>query len=473
MGAIVVLHRWMGVASCLLFAMWFATGIVMHFVPFPSLSEAERFAGLAPIDAARLRIGPGEAVRASGIANAERVRLIQRSEGPAYIVSGSSALRAVRASDGTDATVSSREAALAAARDHAGRRGLDASRASVIGLADHDQWSVPNGFDRHRPLFRIALDDIRGTQLYVSSATGEVVLETDARERAWNFAGSVLHWIYPTILRSNWALWDRVVWTLSLLALIAAALGAVLGVLRIRIGQGIALSPYRGWHALHHVAGVVATAFVLTWIFSGWLSMDHGRLFSRGDLTKSEIMTLLPDWTAVRSTAWPPVSPGAREVEWFALHGKFYRRDRTSRHGQTLFRAGEALGDATGSLGSPDIQEFSSHLANGCTAPSIVAADDNYPAQSSLPGAPVYRARCGEVWFDIDGADGRVLQRWDASRRAYRWLYSALHRLDFPVLTAHPELRSALIVGLCALGFLFSLSGIVIGWRRLRHSFGT
>lgn len=46
MRAIVLLHRWLGIAFCLVFAMWFATGIVMHFVPFPSLTEAERFAGL-------------------------------------------------------------------------------------------------------------------------------------------------------------------------------------------------------------------------------------------------------------------------------------------------------------------------------------------------------------------------------------------------------------------------------------------
>ena len=46
--------------------------------------------------------------------------------------------------------------------------------------------------------------------------TGEVVLDTTRSERGWNLAGSVLHWIYPTILRRNWALWDGVVWTLTL-----------------------------------------------------------------------------------------------------------------------------------------------------------------------------------------------------------------------------------------------------------------
>jgi hypothetical protein len=60
-----------------------------------------------------------------------------------------------------------------------------------------------------------------------------------------------------------------------------------------------------------------------------------------------------------------------------------------------------------------------------------------------------------------------VLQRQDSSRRAYRWLYSALHTLDVPILLGHQLLRTVLIVGLCGMGFLFAITGIVIGWRRL------
>ena len=63
MRAIVLLHRWLGIAFCLLFAMWFATGIVMHFVPFPSLTESERFAGLVPLASAETRIVVADAVK--------------------------------------------------------------------------------------------------------------------------------------------------------------------------------------------------------------------------------------------------------------------------------------------------------------------------------------------------------------------------------------------------------------------------
>ena len=110
-------------------------------------------------------------------------------------------------------------------------------------------------------------------------------------------------------------------------------------------------------------------------------------------------------------------------------------------------------------------------MTAGCEVPTVVAADDSYAVRSSMPSAPVYRSVCGSVWFHIDGASGAMLERLDASRRAYRWFYSALHTMDFPVLSARPTLRSALIVILCGFGLVFSLTGVVIGWRRLRMQF--
>ncbi|WP_298887281.1 PepSY domain-containing protein [uncultured Bradyrhizobium sp.] len=474
MGAIVLTHRWLGIAFCLLFAMWFATGIVMHFVPFPSLTEAERFAGLAPVEGGASIIPVSKAVAASGITDVTRVRLIQRGDGPVYVVSGPSRVGAIHASDGADASVDVSDAALGIAQDHARRRGLDPTHATLIACADYDQWSVPNGFDRHRPLYRIALHDAAGTEIYVSSRTGEVVLDTTRWERGWNWVGSVLHWIYPTVLRSNWWLWDQVVSNLSLVALIVAVLGAVLGIVRLRIRGRKVSSPYRGWHALHHVIGLVSTVFVLTWIFSGWLSMDHGRLFSRGQLTTAEasVTNAVPDWHAAPPLDRQRRSTSAREVEWFAFDAHVFRRDRTDLRRQTLIKAGEPARDrVTSFLDGQEVIGLTRRLAPGCGAASVLADNDAYPARSIVPGAPVYRVRCSDLWFDIDGADGSIVQRLDASRRAYRWAYSALHTLDFPILMAHPRLRDGLIVGICALGLVFSVTGIVIGWRCLRATF--
>ena len=472
MKALVLVHRWLGVGFCLLFAMWFASGIVMHFVPFPSLTETARFAGLLPIDLSRLAHGPDEALDASHIRDARRVRLIQRVDGPVYIVSGGSKPAAVRAADLSNAAITSEQAAVDIAKAHARERGINATHAALAEVTDYDQWSVPNGFDEHRPLYRVALNDADGNEIYVSSTTCEVVLGTTRFERVWNYAGSVIHWIYPTILRSNWLAWDISVWTLSLIALIAAVTGVVLGIIKLRVSRDGVRSPFRGWHAWHHIFGLVTATFLMTWIFSGWLSMDHGLLFSRGRLSETEAAALAhtPDWAALRGNR-PSISSPLKEVEWFAFGDRFYRRERTGIASQSLSAIGSGSSQTRPYLTAEEVGGVVRRLAPKCALPSVVGNDDDYPITSSVPNAPVYRSICGDVWFQIDGATGAVLERLDGSRRTYRWVYTALHTLDFPTLMAHPLLRTNLIVLLCAIGFLFSATGVVIGWRRLRFHF--
>ena len=226
MRALIFIHRWLGIPYSLLFAMWFATGIVMHFVPFPALTEGERFDGLAMIDFTQVTHGAADAVRASTLKDAMRVRLWQRVDGPVYLTSNDVGMNALHAADLTSASVDSEDLSLAIAVDHARRRGIDVARAMFVETADYDQWTVPNGLDLHRPLYRIALNDAYGTELYVSSTTGEVVRDTTRRERTWNYVGSVVHWIYPTALRKHRPAWDLTVWWLSLFATFVAITGS-------------------------------------------------------------------------------------------------------------------------------------------------------------------------------------------------------------------------------------------------------
>ncbi len=471
MRALIWVHRWLGVAFCLLFAMWFATGIVMHFVPFPALTEAERIGGLAPVDPTGLRNGPAAAATAGKIPDATRVRLFLRADGLVYQVQGASGMSVVRAGDLSPADVRSEDLALAIAVNHARRRGMDATRAAFAGLESHDQWTVSNGLDPHRPLYRIALNDAPGTELYVSSATGEVVRDTARRERTWNYAGSVLHWIYPTVLRSDRNAWIAVVWALSLVALIAAISGAVLGPLRILVERGRSATPYQGWQAWHHWLGLGCVTFVLTWIFSGWLSMDDGWLFSTGKPAAAER-------AAVAGAAWEKLPVReiqrlpryAREIEWFAFDGRIYRRERFDRTSQRLSLAGDVPAPERAPFLRPEeVTAAAGRLAPGCVPAVAINAADDYPVAPVMPNAPVYRSICGDTWFHFDGASGALLEKLDASRRVYRWAYGALHTLDFPALSARPSLRTALIVALCGLGLAFSLTAVVIAWRRLKQ----
>jgi hypothetical protein len=466
---LVVTHRWLGIAIAPLFVMWFASGIVMHFVPFPHLSESERLSGLPPLKLDGSLHTPADAVIALGMSDAQRVRLIQRADGPVYLVSGISGSAALRASDLAPAGVTSDPLALVIGADYARQRGVKVPDSAKITLIDHDQWTVAEHYQRYRPLYRLALDDNAGTEVYVSAKTGEVVLGTTRWERGWNFAGSVAHWIYPPQLRSQRALWSAILWWLSLTAFVSVLAGVVLGLLRLRLDGKRPISPYRGMHWWHHVIGLVTLFFVTTWIFSGWLSMDDGLLFSRARASNAEIAAIsgAPPWDRLTDEEMRQINPSAREVEWFALGGKLFRREITAENAQRVAEIGSTEPDRP-FLPVRSVRPIALQLGPTCRDPIEVDRADHYAIASIMQDSPVYRIICGVIWYDLDGANGALAQKTDPSRRAYRWLYQALHTLDFPALTARPMLRTALVVSLCAMGLVFSLTGVVIAWRRVR-----
>src|SRR5438067_1284225 len=57
----ILIHRWMGVGFCLLFAAWFVSGIVMMYCDFPLVSAEQRLAKSPALDGSRIRLSPSEA----------------------------------------------------------------------------------------------------------------------------------------------------------------------------------------------------------------------------------------------------------------------------------------------------------------------------------------------------------------------------------------------------------------------------
>jgi len=64
---LIFVHRWMGVALCLLFLLWFASGIVMMYWDYPEVTAADRLQHLPPVDASRVRLSVLEAYKRLGL----------------------------------------------------------------------------------------------------------------------------------------------------------------------------------------------------------------------------------------------------------------------------------------------------------------------------------------------------------------------------------------------------------------------
>ena len=62
-------------------------------------------------------------------------------------------------------------------------------------------------------------------------------------------------------------------WWLSLLGTIGAAIGVVIGVVKLGVALRDKTWPYHGLQAWHHALGLIFAPFILMWIFSGFLSL--------------------------------------------------------------------------------------------------------------------------------------------------------------------------------------------------------
>jgi hypothetical protein len=458
-------HRWIGIASCLLFAVWFASGAVMMYVRFPELTTAERARGLEPLRLDRVKTTPAQVLRE----DPRELRLVMTLGRPAWQWRGwDNRCGTAYADDGQPLHAVDASQALQAARTWAQGHAL-AARPRHLGLIDHDQWTVPQGLDPWRPLHRVALRDAARTELYVSARTGEVVRDTTRHERLWNWLGAVPHWIYFTPIRHRPPLWHVVVVWVAGVAMVSAASGLVLGWARLRIRRPYKTgrSPYRGVAAWHHWLGLGAGLLLSTWILSGWLSMNPNGWFDTPGLTRAG----LQGWRgSTLSSATLPETiapPGAvvKEVQWRAVGGRHV----------ISWLDDEGRSRATTLLPAPVLQAAARRLLPGA-APAgqdLLAEDDRYyyshHAQRPLPVLRLRYADAAQTWVHVDPASGEIVNVTDATDRANRWWFNALHSLDFPWLIRFRPAWDLVVLGSLAAGLALSITAIVAGWRRLRR----
>src|SRR6059036_332652 len=152
--ALIYTHRWLGIAGCLLFLVWFASGIVMMYARMPELPRSDRLSRLTPIRPEAIGISPADAVRRSGIAPSA-IHLSTLEERPVYRLSSARDAVTVFADSGDRLDGVERDRAVAIAAAFAGhaspRPRYDAF------LERPDQWTLTGVARPAFPLHRIAV----------------------------------------------------------------------------------------------------------------------------------------------------------------------------------------------------------------------------------------------------------------------------------------------------------------------------
>lgn len=494
-------HRWAGIVLCLFFALWFVSGIFMMYVEFPQLTRPERLAGSQRLAMSTATLTPAmalarlqprdfttkatptsiERIAADDTVAPRAVRLTMIGGRPAYVVHADNGAqpRVVFADKGDvlrEVTPAAGQAAVAA---FVANNGWPMHGAAFDGTVQTDQWTVSGGLNDHRPLLRYVLNDTEGTVLYVSSTTGEVVRDTNTRERVLNYFGAVTHWIYPTFIRKYPLVWEWIVDIISGVGVVLAIAGLWIGVLRWnrRAQPGKPQVPYRGLMRWHYFTGIIFGTVTLTWVFSGLLSMKPLSLNPPQRAQADQQLVYVGKPFTVDDFELPAHGFGSLAVDAELMHylgQPFYRV--TDKDSSVRIVAGNAL-----AVRLPDVESMvalAPKLIPGAPlaeAKVLTAWDNYYYTRNPERGEralPVIRVRFEDEqhsWFHLDPLTGQIVDRSTRTNRVYRWLYNGLHSFDIWWLWQRRPLWDICVIAFSLGGVLLSMIGVVIGWRRLRY----
>jgi hypothetical protein len=478
--ALIFVHRWLGVALCIIFLLWFPSAIGIMYWDFPDVRPADRIAHAEPIDAAKIRLSPAEALARLGIEGIEpSVRLatfdgrpVYQFDDGAYVVYADTGEQQIEVSD---AMV--RRVAQAWTKQ-------PASRARVEQVTEVDQWTVQMRVADLAPLWKFSWPD--GEQVYVTQTTGEVVQHTTTGSRLGAYVGAIPHWLYFTPLRKNGRQWSRVVIWSSGIGTIAALLGVIIGAWmyspsrKYRYAGAPSSIPYRGQKRWHTVLGLIFGVATITWAFSGMLSMDPfpretgGGVLERG-IDPQTIREALRGETTLAAFAAKDV----REALGQLGNRSVKELEFTSFAGEPVYLATLAPGDTRiipvdgepmASLPPQRIIDVVNTAAGpGMVDTTVLAQYDRYYLdRRRVRPLPVVLARFHDAQnsrFYIDPKTARVVGSYNDSAWVNRWLYNGLHSLNFPWLYNYRPLWDIVVITFMLGGTALCVTSLILAWR--------
>jgi uncharacterized iron-regulated membrane protein len=472
--AMVILHRYLGIAIGLLIVMWFISGIVMMYVPYSRVQEAERVRMQPPIqwqsccnfgslsdDAQVMRAQVENHLGAPAL----RLRLLGERDFLFDLAHG--------AKVPIDADTA-RKVVLEAGPAVIGR----AASITDYDRAPFDQFTLGRA-PRDRPFHRFTFDDPDKTTIYVSGTAGQVVAWTTAGQRFWNWLGTIPHFLYFQSLRVQQQLWSQtVIWT-SLLGTFLTIVGLIIGIVQFGRGKDGKLSPYRGWFYWHHVLGFTFGLLTLTWVFSGLISMNPWGFLEgggRGEASLAEGAS--PRWkevkTSLEALRTQLAESGVVSLTAAPLDGRL--------HWMATFNDGAVQRfDISGHV-APTSEDELAQAAQRIAGNRAIAQqglmneeDTYYYARQRRRFEevvlPVYRVVLKDdeqTRYYIDPNTGALLQRVDATGRGRRWLFSGLHRLDFAEWMRLRPVRDVLMWLTLLGGLAASVTGVYLAFRRVQ-----
>jgi hypothetical protein len=480
--SIIVIHRWLGVALCLLFLLWFPSGIGMMYFPMPDVSPADRLDRAPSLDASRVVLSPAEAASKLGVGPGA-LRLSSFDGRPAYRTGGRGGGAVLYADTGEEQGDVSMDMVRRLASAWTGKPAGDAA---VREITEVDQWTLQSRLGSISPVWKFVWPG--GEHVYVSQSTGEVVQYTTTASRIGAYLGPIPHWFYFTPLRKHGPEWSRVVIWSSAVGTVSAILGLVIGVWmyspsrRYRYDGEPTSVPYRGQKRWHMVLGLVFGVATATYAFSGMLSMDPFPSLTerpRGPAQGGEELNI---GRVLRGRADPAAYDAKHPRQVLEQLGdlKVKEIELTSFAGEPVYlarlddrstRVVPVSGDPARAFDTKRIIDVVTAAGKGRVTTRVLEQYDRYylDRERLLP-LPVVLAQStagDETRYYIDPNTARVVRTYDPSNWISRWLYNGLHSLNFPWLYNYRPLWDIVVITLMLGGTALCVTSLVLAWRVL------
>lgn len=494
------IHRWAGIALALFMFVWFSSGLVIMYAGPSALSLDEQLAHREALSPQAGWLSLGEAWKASGQDKQDRTiaeaRLVRQADQPLWLVEDQRGQRlALSARDGAVHQTSVAEGARIA--EHWVARGLAkeegaaaAARPEVRHVDTGPQDSSVRNHGALKPFHRYTIGD-SSRELLISAKTGEVVRDSTNFTRSLYWVGNWIHLLRPVEAISSAETRRTVLTVLALGAVAASLTGLIIGWQRWRPGWGGRetyskgrVHPYRDvWNTWHFWVGLIGGTAALLWAFSGLMNSNPGQIFSGAAPGQKELNRYIGKDMPQAMLDWRPQainSTGAKsdivEATWHRVGPEAVLLG-VSRDGE---RVAQAVPGSVGRFSDEQLLQAASRLVGKASVAShsLQTEYDSYyyprhhqnHVERPLPVLRVDLADEASTRLYLDPQNGSVMLKQDASRRAYRWLYSALHHWDFGWLYYRP-IWDAWMLPLVLMGVVLGGTSLVLGWKRLQLEF--
>ncbi len=361
---------------------------------------------------------------------------------------------------------------------------IDAPILKIDTLHEREQWIMFSGYIRMMPIYKFYFDDNEKHELYIASKTGRVLQLTSRLQRIGAWFGPIPHMLYFPFLRKHTRVWINTLTVLGFIAFISVLLGMYIGIklyFRKTKKQKFG-SPYKKrWYLWHHISGLLFGIFLLTWSFSGAMSLQRipkwiVKTHKQYGKERNKVIDKRLGNSAYQLDYKKVIDsiPHTKEINW-SQFGNIPIYEVLS--GDSVIY----LDASTPNIRSLNIpkQTIDSVVdkihgdSSAYTVELMTEYDNYYLSLSGRRHLPVYKAVIDDkdnstYYFNPKTGDYRYVNN---NRRARKWVFSALHYFNIPFFAGRKVLWTIVIWTLCLGGIAVSGSGVYLSWRYLRRTF--